>query len=133
MRGMRSSAEPNDSRRPYQEVSFIAYDRCLRSVSPPSWTGIPGCRKKMFGGVGFLIGAIWPPRVNGKASSSGLDRMRRQPWLPNTRPFDMTGRPMNGWIIVTTGAGSDVDLRRWVEQEVRLRRRCRRSGRAIKD
>jgi hypothetical protein len=36
---------------------------------------------------------------------------------PHTRPFDMTGRPMTGWVVVVPeGYASDDDLRAWVEQ-----------------
>ena len=38
---------------------------------------------------------------------------------PHTRVFDMTGRPMKGWIVVTPdGYESDDDLKDWVQQGV---------------
>ncbi|MBI1940115.1 MAG: hypothetical protein HYS33_01255 [Acidobacteria bacterium] len=37
--------------------------------------------------------------------------------MPHTRPFDMTGRPTKGFVVVTpAGHKSPVALRRWVEQ-----------------
>jgi hypothetical protein len=34
---------------------------------------------------------------------------------PHTRPFDMTGRPMKGWVMVAPeGLESDADLEGWV-------------------
>jgi hypothetical protein len=34
---------------------------------------------------------------------------------PGARPFDMTGRPMQGWLLVSADAhAEDDDLRRWV-------------------
>jgi hypothetical protein len=34
---------------------------------------------------------------------------------PGVRPFDMTGRPMKGWLLVDAdGHAEDDDLRRWV-------------------
>ena len=38
---------------------------------------------------------------------------------PGTRPFDMAGRPMKGWIVVAASLCSeDEDLRRWVSRGV---------------
>lgn len=34
----------------------------------------------------------------------------------NTRPFDLTGRPMNGWILVEpAGVKTDAKLSKWVQ------------------
>jgi hypothetical protein len=39
--------------------------------------------------------------------------------LPYTRPFDMTGRAMKGWIMVTgEGMASEADFKDWVNQGV---------------
>jgi hypothetical protein len=36
---------------------------------------------------------------------------------PGTRPFDLTGRPMKGWLLVDAdGHAEDGDLRRWVDR-----------------
>jgi hypothetical protein len=36
---------------------------------------------------------------------------------PGVRPFDMTGRPMKGWLLVAPdGHAEDDDLRRWVDR-----------------
>jgi hypothetical protein len=33
---------------------------------------------------------------------------------PGARPFDLTGRPMKGWLLVDPdGQAEDEDLRRW--------------------
>ena len=38
---------------------------------------------------------------------------------PGTRPFDMTGRPMKGWIVLDASmCAEDDDLRRWVSRGV---------------
>jgi hypothetical protein len=38
---------------------------------------------------------------------------------PHVRPFDMTGRPMKGWVLVAAAAlGSDDELGRWVDRGV---------------
>ena len=36
---------------------------------------------------------------------------------PHTRPFDITGRPMKGWVMIAVkGCQSDPDLKAWLEQ-----------------
>jgi hypothetical protein len=35
---------------------------------------------------------------------------------PGVRPFDITGRPMRGWVLVAGEALDDAVLDRWVEQ-----------------
>jgi hypothetical protein len=38
---------------------------------------------------------------------------------PGVRPFDMTGRPMKGWLLVAPdGHAEDDDLRRWVDRSL---------------
>ena len=38
---------------------------------------------------------------------------------PGVQPFDLTGRPMKGWLMVTAdGHAEDDDLRRWVDRGV---------------
>ena len=38
---------------------------------------------------------------------------------PNVRLFDMTGRPMKGWVLVErAGIEAEEDLKRWIEQGV---------------
>jgi hypothetical protein len=36
---------------------------------------------------------------------------------PGARPFDLTGRPMKGWLLVDADHhAEDEDLRRWVDR-----------------
>jgi hypothetical protein len=38
---------------------------------------------------------------------------------PGARVFDLTGRPMKGWLLVDpAGCAEDKDLRRWVERGI---------------
>ena len=38
---------------------------------------------------------------------------------PGARPFDLTGRPMKGWLMVAADVlAEDDDLRRWVDRGV---------------
>ena len=102
MRGMRSSAGRTTAAAPTRRYPY-GLRSCLRSVSAPSWTGIPDCRKENVRRAGFLIrGNMASQGQRGNLIVRAGPDATKQPWLqPNTRPFDMTGRPMNGWIIVT--------------------------------
>lgn len=74
--------------------------------------------KKMFGGIGFLLNGNMCCGVHGKSLIVRLDPSSTDDALsePHTRVFDMTGRPMKGWILVDAeGLRDDEDLARWLE------------------
>lgn len=73
--------------------------------------------KKMFGGVGFLIQGNMACGVNGDdiIVRVGPERYEEALSHPSTRPFDMTGRPMSGWVVLSTeGVMDEADLKRWI-------------------
>ena len=77
--------------------------------------------KKMFGGVGFNLQGNMACGVNKddliiRVGPDGYDEAVVR---PNARPFDFTGKPMKGWIMVgPEGYESDQDLQVWVEQGI---------------
>ena len=75
--------------------------------------------KKMFGGVGYLLMGNMACGVNKDDLIVRVGPERYEDALaePHTRPFDMTGRPMRGWVVVMPeGYASDEELGRWVEE-----------------
>ena len=75
--------------------------------------------KKMFGGVGFMIHGNMACGVHKDALivRVGPEGYEEALAKPHTRPFDMTGRPMKGWVMVTPdGYESDEVLEDWVQQ-----------------
>ena len=77
--------------------------------------------KKMFGGVGFLVRGNMACGVHGEELivRVGRDGYEGALGQPHTRPFDMVGRPMAGWIMVAPkGYEAESDLRNWVRQGV---------------
>lgn len=74
--------------------------------------------KQMFGGIAFLLRGnmccgvhqdTLIVRVPPDATDASLKR-------PHTRLFDLTGRPMKGWLLVDAkGLAKDADLKRWVK------------------
>jgi hypothetical protein len=74
-------------------------------------------QKKMFGGLGFLDRGHL---VIGTSSDHLMVRVGKAGYeealtRPGARVFDMTGRPMAGWVMVEpNGYESDADLSRWI-------------------
>jgi TfoX/Sxy family transcriptional regulator of competence genes len=82
--------------------------------------------RAMFGGLAFLVSGNMAVgisnttelmvRVGPDATDDALSR-------PHTQLFDMTGRPMKGWILVAReGVKTKRQLAPWVERGVRFAR-----------
>jgi TfoX/Sxy family transcriptional regulator of competence genes len=79
--------------------------------------------KKMFGGVGYMVQGNMACGVNKDdlIVRVGPDRYQEALAQPHTREFDMTGRPMRGWVVVEPeGCESDEALEAWVRQGVQF-------------
>ncbi len=77
--------------------------------------------KKMFGGVGYMLRGNMSVGVRGDELivRVGPERYEAALALPHARPFDMTGRPMKGWIwVAQEGFEDDADLEAWVQRGV---------------
>jgi TfoX/Sxy family transcriptional regulator of competence genes len=76
--------------------------------------------RRMFGGIGFLIAGNMCCGVHGEELIVRLDPDEAAELVasePGARPFDMTGRPMRGWLFVAPEAtAEDPDLERWVRR-----------------
>ena len=75
--------------------------------------------KKMFGGVGFMVHGNMACGVHKDMLivRVGPDAYEETMQYPHTRPFDMTGRAMKGWVMVEPGGfESDEYLKDWIEQ-----------------
>ena len=77
--------------------------------------------KRMFGGVCFLLrgnmacGILNEDLIVRVGPDNYDDLMKR----PDTREFDITGRTMKGWVMVSPeGHKTDEDLSDWVERGV---------------
>lgn len=77
--------------------------------------------KKMFGGLAMLLDGNMAVGVHGDDLIVRTDPAEHEMLLgePGAGPFDLTGRPMKGWILVgPSGCTEHDDLRRWVERGV---------------
>lgn len=83
---------------------------------------LPGLvEKKMFGGIAFMVQGNLACGVSKEELivRVGPDRYPEAITKPYTRPFDMTGKPMQGWVMVAAdGYESDEALTDWVRQGV---------------
>ncbi len=97
----------------------MAYDEGLAQRVREIVEGMPGLdEKKMFGGVGFLLHGNMACGVHKEALIVRVGAEQDQAALskPHTRPFDITGRAMKGWVMVdAAGYESDDKLRGWVQ------------------
>lgn len=77
--------------------------------------------KKMFGGIGFMVHGNLACGVNQDdlIVRVGPDRYPEIIMRPHVRPFDMTGRPMKGWVLVSAAGVADEEaLTDWLKQGV---------------
>ena len=73
--------------------------------------------KKMFGGLAFLVNGNMCVGVHQEELIVRLDPEKTDAALaePHTRIFDITGRPMKGWILVgPAGLEGDAALGKWI-------------------
>jgi hypothetical protein len=77
--------------------------------------------KRMFGGLAFLLRGNMCVGVHGSDMIVRLAPEETDAALAerHVRVFDLTGRPMKGWVLVeSAGVESDAALERWVERGV---------------
>ena len=98
----------------------MAYDQRLEKrilLTIDGWSNVSA--KKMFGGVCHLIHGnmfcgvykdLLILRLGDGAAAKALS-------LPHTQPFDITGKPMKGWVMVEPeGLDTDAALTAWLKQ-----------------
>jgi TfoX/Sxy family transcriptional regulator of competence genes len=77
--------------------------------------------KKMFGGLAFLINGNMSVGIHGselivRMAPGATDAALKE---PGARLFDITGRPMKGWLLVgLPGVKEPASLAKWVRRGV---------------
>jgi TfoX/Sxy family transcriptional regulator of competence genes len=77
--------------------------------------------KKMFGGLGFLVNGNMSVGIYGdelivRIAPDAAEAALKE---PGARVFDITGRPMKGWLMVAeTGLADARSLAKWVRRGV---------------
>jgi TfoX/Sxy family transcriptional regulator of competence genes len=79
--------------------------------------------KKMFGGIGFLLNGnmlvgVWKDSLIARVGPDAYDDALLE---RHVKEFDITGRPMKGWVLVEPeGVEGDGQLTGWIEQALRF-------------
>lgn len=77
--------------------------------------------KKMFGGVGFFLNGnmlvgIWKNSLIARLGPEQAEEALQQ---PDVVEFDITGKPMKGWVMVEPdGIDNDEQLKEWIQRSV---------------
>lgn len=75
--------------------------------------------KKMFGGLVFLLKGnilvgVWKESMIARV---GADEYEPALLEPHVKPFDITGKAMTGWVLISPkGLETDEQLQRWIQQ-----------------
>lgn len=100
----------------------MAYDESLADRVREMLAGRRGLNEReMFGGIGFTIDGTMVAGVHGKeliarVAAGDHDAFVRE---PGARTFDITGRPMKGWLLVgPAGTAKAANLKKWVDRSV---------------
>jgi TfoX/Sxy family transcriptional regulator of competence genes len=98
----------------------MAFDEQLANSVRKQFGRKPGLvEKKMFGGLAFLINGNMSVGVHGSELIVRIDPEATEAALkePGARFFDLTGRPMKGWLLVgAAGVKDQASLAKWVRR-----------------
>ncbi len=79
--------------------------------------------KKMFGGIGFLLNGnllvgVWKDSLIARI---GPDEYEDAVLEPHVKEFDITGKPMKGWVLVEPqGVVDDEQLNEWIQRALKF-------------
>ena len=100
----------------------MAFDEQLAERVRKAVKGQAGLvEKKMFGGIAFLIDGNMSVGIHGDELIVRIDPDETGAALkePGVRPFDISGRPMKGWLLVGgNGIEGSKSLGKWIRRGV---------------
>jgi TfoX/Sxy family transcriptional regulator of competence genes len=99
----------------------MAYDEKLAGRIRNELGTIPFVERKMFGGVGFLVQGNMACGVRKRSMIVRVDPAKHESLLkkPGARVFDITGKPMKGWLMVDPdGYKTAKQLGAWVKEGI---------------
>lgn len=85
----------------------------------------------MFGSIGFLLNGnllvgVWKNSLIARLGPEAGEKALAEDYV---RPFDITGKPMKGWVLVEPdGIESDEHLKVWLEQAMEFVKGLPRKG-----
>ena len=105
-------------RRTHGTVNRMAYDEGLAQWLREALAHEDGLtERRMFGGIAFMLDCNMAVGVSSDELMvrAGPDRFKEALARPQARVFDLSGRPMKGWVLVAPdGAADDADLAGWL-------------------
>lgn len=97
----------------------MAYNLDIARQMRRQLEGLDGfSERKMFGGIGFMLHGNLACGVHGESLivRVGVERYAAALEQPHTRPFDLSGKAMAGWVYVDAGGfESAQDLKKWIQ------------------
>ena len=96
----------------------MAYNESLSKRIDEITKGKKGfSRKEMFGCVGYLFNGNMCVGVHKDDLIVRYDPKQTEELMKKkgTRPFDITGRPMKGWLLVNTDGYKGTELNKWFD------------------
>jgi TfoX/Sxy family transcriptional regulator of competence genes len=100
----------------------MAYDEALGADIRARIGSHPGLtEREMFGGIAFMVNGNMAVGVSGSALMVrvGKDAHDEAVARPGARIFDLSARPMRGWVVVSPeGFSTEADLDSWIEQGI---------------
>lgn len=101
----------------------MAYNEKLANRIREEFGNLPFIEKKMFGGIGFLVYGNMACGVHKNNMIVRVDHDKYENLIKkkHTRVFDITGRPMKGWLMVEpNGCSTAKQVSTWVKEGVEL-------------
>jgi hypothetical protein len=98
----------------------MAFDECLAGRVEDALIREPGIiKKKMFGVACYMrngnaFAGVWGDSLIVRTGPGAYDAALEE---PHVREFDITGKPMKGWVVVgPDGIDDDSALREWLRR-----------------
>jgi hypothetical protein len=100
----------------------MPYDQELDDRLSAAIAGWGTTRKRMFGGTcdllnGNMLCGVFKDYL---ILRLGPEQAERALSRPHVKLFDITGKPMKGWIMVGKAGVNDADLRQWLAEARRF-------------
>jgi TfoX/Sxy family transcriptional regulator of competence genes len=94
----------------------VPYDEDLDARVTDAVAPLETVRKKMFGGTchilrGNMMAGVYKDYLILRLGEQAADEALGQPFV---RPFDITGRPLRGWVMVEAQGVEGDELERWL-------------------
>ncbi len=99
----------------------MAYNEKLAERIRAEFGKVPFVEKKMFGGVGFLVHGNMACGVYKESMIVRVEPEKHNALLkkPHARVFDITGKPMKGWLMVDPdGYKTAKQLSGWMKEGI---------------